>query len=65
MESVTAAWMAGAVLAGVLLLIGLGWTAGTTRAFPGARTAPRSGGGCLVLLAATVGLLFVAAAAVR
>ncbi|NBB17547.1 hypothetical protein GVN21_19470 [Caulobacter sp. SLTY] len=48
-------------MAVVLLLIGLGWTAVKTRAFPGARTAPRSGGGCLLLLAVAMGLLFAAA----
>lgn len=60
MDWETAAWagIVGGVT--VLLLIGLGWMAGTTRAFPGARTAPRSGGGCLVLLAAALGLLFTA-----
>jgi len=61
----TAAWAGVAGVAVVLLLIGLGWTAVTTRAFPGARTAPRSGGGCLLLLAVALGLLFAAAVVFR
>jgi uncharacterized integral membrane protein len=65
MDWETSAWAAGAGVTVVLLLIGLGWTAKTTRAFPGARAAQRSGGGCLILLAAVMGLLFAAAAVLR